>query len=244
MWCYFRFLSIFVSFVTCYANESFTNRSTVIVGTDGIAVPIMEATIDLSVYENSTNLAAREDLPNWLTDIKVLPLANTTEMNSGSITIPVENLQKRTDMSECVWFALRSYSCAYEYWDIADGVWQAGYDIFRMTNAGKCAVVAGNKGSFYYKYYPNEPNCSSTIHQKTIAGALQQAIKQLEGDYLCNIYLFHVNHGGSWHGDIVVGGGVSTWFAGAKGVQYKGCIDAGCSGLQSPYSCSSQEEST
>ena len=95
---------------------------------------------------------------------------------------------------------------------------------------------------FYYKYYPVAGECKSTVHQKTIAGALQYAIRKLEGDYLCNIYLFYVDHYGTCHGQIMIGPSVLVYTAPPKAAVYKGCYSEGCDGLQPPYSCSSKEE--
>lgn len=151
-------------------------------------------------------------------------------------------LEKRKNLRECINYVAQGVQCACEYWDIADGVWQLGYDVYRMTSSGGCNVVMGSKGMFYYKYYPLDGHCKSTIEQKTIAGAIQYAIRKLEGDYLCNIYLFDVDHYGTWKGQIMIGPTSKVWYTPVTKAAYKGCYSEGCDGLQSPFSCNSKED--
>ncbi|AJV24932.1 BMC_2a_G0017420.mRNA.1.CDS.1 [Saccharomyces cerevisiae] len=229
MWCYSHFLLIFVSFVTSFAHKLPANNSTTNGGIDGIAVPVIETTIDSGMYsENGTDLMTPEDLPDLLSDGIVLSFANTTETgsDSDSTLIDSEDLQRCIDMPDRSCSAQRGNLCSYSFSDIPFSFLNTVHDIFGMTNMGNCAVMAGDKGAFYYKYYPVEPNCNSTIHQKTIDDALQQATEKLNGDFN-NIYFFHVNRGGLWHGDMMVGTRVFTWFAGAKWAEHKGSIEAG-----------------
>lgn len=230
--------------MTCYTHEL---SATVNVSTNGIAVQVKGATLNSrAYYENSTDLIAREDQSDWLTDFTALSLTNTTGMDTDpdSTFIKGEDLQECIDMSECSWIAQRNNSRPCWHWEIPASFLKAVYDIFMMTNMGNCAVVAGNVGSFYYKYYPIEPNCNSTIHKKTITDAIQQVLKQSKDGYLRNAYFFRVNRDGLKQGDILFGTTVSIWFTVPKGDQYRGFIDIGCSRLQSPCSSSSQEEST
>lgn len=230
--------------MTCYTHEL---SATVNVSTEGIAVQVKGATLNSRVYyENSTDLILRDGQSDWLTDFTVLSLTNITGRDTypDSTFIKSEDPQECIDMSEYSWIAQRNSSRPWWYWDIPANFLEAVYDIFMMTNMGNCAVVAGDMASFYYKYYPSEPNCNSTIHRKTISAAIQQALKQSEDSYLRNTYFFHVNHDGVRQGDILFGVTVSTWFTVPTGAQYRGFIDIGCSRLQSPCSSSSQEEST
>ena len=62
------------------------------------------------------------------------------------------------------------------------------------------------------------------------------------GDSLCNTYLLHVNHHGTWQGDILIGTGQQIWTTPIMNEKYKGTVEAGCKELQSPYNCHSKEE--
>lgn len=235
---------VFCLFLICgtygqsIATQNMSESALILMDNEGDVVPLMEASLNLDFFDENSNLTKRSD-DDWLTDVQYISMNELIEYN-GSIF--GESLVKRTNMQECIWFVSTAGSCVYKYWDYVDGVWQAGYDIYRMTHTGGCRTVMGNKGSFYYKYYPTSGSCGSTIQQKTIAGALEAAIEKLEGDYLCNIYLFHVNHHGKWHGDIIIGAGASTWYTSAKKTTYKGCLNVGCKGLQAPYNCNSRQE--
>ena len=99
----------------------------------------------------------------------------------------------------------------------------------------------GNLGRFY-KYYPVSGDCKSTIEQKTVAGTIQYIIKQLEGNYLCNIYSCTVSYHGTWHGTIIVGPSNKVWYSNIGSTKYRGCWDKGCAELQSPYNCNSKQE--
>lgn len=81
---------------------------------------------------------------------------------------------------------------------------------------GKCAVVAASKVPYYYRYYPIETRCDSTIHQKKMTSAIRKAISHIENFFIYNEYLFHIDHDRSYAGDIMIGFSVSTWFADAK----------------------------
>ncbi|CCE65144.1 hypothetical protein TPHA_0K00100 [Tetrapisispora phaffii CBS 4417] len=101
----------------------------------------------------------------------------------------------------------------------------------------------GHVSGVYYKYVPNTGECSSTIEQETIAGAIYYALNLVEGgDYLCNVYYFTMNHFGTWHGILYVGPGITTWGATTANAQSKGCYSEGCDGLISPYSCNSKDD--
>ncbi|CCF60620.1 hypothetical protein KAFR_0L00120 [Kazachstania africana CBS 2517] len=97
-------------------------------------------------------------------------------------------------------------------------------------------------GGFYYKYYLVVGECSSTIEQKTVAGAIKYVISKYEGEYLCNIYSLSINHHGTWHATLVIGPTPKVWTVSLASTLYKGCYDEGCSGLVSPYSCSSSDD--
>ena len=216
---------------------------------NGTVLPVAELTIDFDAYElwanssdNQDRLVRRGEQLPWLKDVTVAPLANVPLLSSYSSLNESLRYEKRTNMRQWVYYVAEAGKCAYEYWDIADGLWQLGYDVYRLVSTNNCEVINGSRGSFYYKYYPVEGRCSATIHQKTIAGAIQQALRTLEGDYLCNTYLFHVDHHGTRQGDIIVGSSPSLWVTTRNGVEFKGFLDAGCSGLQSPYTCDSKEE--
>lgn len=175
-----------------------------------VAATIVDTTQDgsLAPVLAANGTLTKQDQLEWISEYHVLPLQEPALQSTPN-----------------AWLA-GSGQCAREYWDIADGVRQAVYDIYRMTT-GNCHVVMGNQGSFYYKYYPIDGNCKSTIHQKTLAGALQAAVRALEGNQLCNTNLFRVHHRGTWHGDLLIGLSVSTWFTSARWTDYKGWLEAG-----------------
>ncbi|CAI5017414.1 CFC_HP_G0001230.mRNA.1.CDS.1 [Saccharomyces cerevisiae] len=151
MWCYSHFLLIFVSFVTSFAHKLPANNSTTNGGTDGIAVPVIETTIDSGMYsENGTDLMTPEDLPDLLSDGIVLSFANTTETDSDSDStlIDSEDLQRCIDMPDRSCSAQRGNLCSYSFWDIPFSFLNTVHDIFGMTNMGNCAVMAGDKVLF------------------------------------------------------------------------------------------------
>lgn len=152
-----------------------------------------------------------------------------------------KGVMKSTDMKEPIYWLTGSTSCVYEYWEMADGIWKTGYDIYRLLHSNRCDVVMDRYGAYYYKYYANPGQCASTIEQKTIAGAIQAALRALDGQWLCNIYAFEVDHAGSWHGTIIVGPNMAAWSTAINKANYKGYMSEGCSGLQAPYTCSSKE---
>nr|ADG64740.1 Klus pretoxin [Saccharomyces cerevisiae killer virus Mlus] len=211
------------------------NHTVTIIDSNGTVLPVIAARLNLDYFEEQNTSIIKRDatVDDWLTEVVVLPLADAQQVD------PNTNLAKRTNVEGALYWLVGSGQCVYEYWDIADGVWQAGWDIYRATSTDNCQVIMGHKNSFYYKYYADDGKCSSTVKQKTIAGALQAAVRQLEGNQLCNNYLFHVDHHGTWHGDVIIGASISAWFTNAKWSDYKGWVDAGCSQLQSPYTCSS-----
>lgn len=208
---------------------------------DGDVLPLIRYTLNFTAFEAFMN----GTLVGNLDDAIIFCWASLPEDlgNWTSNAISTSTFEKRTNLHEWVSYVLSRRQYSYEYLNIADGLWQLGYGVYRMTSMGECSVVAGNKGMFYYKYYPVVGECNSTVHQKTIAGDIQYAIRKLEGDYLCNIYLFDVGHNGTWYIQIMIGPIVIFYTTSSKTAVYKGCYSEGCAELHSPpYICSLKEE--
>ncbi|CEP64914.1 Css2p LALA0_S15e00254g [Lachancea lanzarotensis] len=215
------------------------NVSISAMSSNGTVAPILAARLNLDYFDESNITLNKRDgsVDQWLTNISMIALADASPLGSQGALV------KRTHAEGSPWWLVEAGQCAFGFWDIVEGVWQAGYDIYRMASSGnRGVVVMDSHGPFYYKYYAIDGNCASTIHQKTIAGALQAAARQLEGSQLCNNYLFQIDHHGSWKGDIIIGSSPSVYFTNVRWTTYKGWVDAGCEELQSPYNCNSNEQ--
>ncbi|KAL6926573.1 hypothetical protein ACO0SA_004753 [Hanseniaspora valbyensis] len=69
------------------------------------------------------------------------------------------------------------------YWEMAQGVLKMVYDVYRMAKSKSCDVHMSNYGAYFYKYYAEPGNCASAIEEKTIEGAIQAILKDIDNGY-------------------------------------------------------------
>ncbi|KAG5657935.1 hypothetical protein KAF25_007968 [Fusarium avenaceum] len=78
--------------------------------------------------------------------------------------------------------------------------------IKNAANHKSCGEFSGTaaKGTVRYRYYSAGGDCDTTAEEKTIAGALEDHLKQF-GDPLCETQCLNLTHGGTWNGFLLIG---------------------------------------
>ena len=113
------------------ANESSTTE---LFNSDGEPIASAHVEIGLDHFENHTIDTNIEDYDvpfnvSWL-DLSDVTIHNKDYSLSA---VSTHSLDKRINTQTCVSFALQAGQCVFEYWDIANGVWQLDYNIYKST---------------------------------------------------------------------------------------------------------------
>lgn len=213
---------------------------------DGTPVANAKLMLDLDGYENSglanpydnstsgDSLIKREDEASldWMS---VLHYNYGYAVSNGTSS---QQLQRRLDIHECTTWVSGAGACVNAVWDGLVAVWDIAYLIKQSATAKSCAEIHGQMGGLWYRYWAAGGDCGTTAEQKTIAGAIHEALKRMDGEWTCNVYCITMTHGGTWTGTLLIGPSESAMWANCGGV-FHGCYDAGCGALEGYYNCNS-----
>ncbi|SMN22929.1 similar to Lachancea lanzarotensis hypothetical protein LALA0S15e00254g1_1 [Maudiozyma saulgeensis] len=206
-------------------------------------VVLTQIHMDLAHFENHTiptNIDSCESPRNisWLDTSDLEVYCRKKKISSNSISLS----NKPANISKCESLHLKMEKKVCKHRNIVNEVYQLGYDFWRSTYWGGCNTEYGSSGGLYYKYYHVEGDCSHPIDQKTVIGAIQYTIKELDDGKIRKTYFILIKHHGTWIGTMVIGSSIQAWYSNIGSSEYKGCWDNGYNELHSPFSCESKKD--